>query len=110
MSAFVKKIDANHLVTIGSEGFFASNATAMEDRSEDRIPSLADANPADWAAQTGQDFILNHLPDTVDFATLHLWPDNWNQTSKDFQENWIDVHHQVAFAWNTRVEPVVPRM
>ena len=96
LSAFVKKIDANHLVTIGSEGFFASNATAMEDRSEDRIPSLADANPANWAAQTGQDFVANHLPDTVDFATLHLWPDNWNQTSKDFQENWIDVHGQVA--------------
>ena len=25
----------------------------------------------------GQDFLLDHASPLVDFATLHVWPDNW---------------------------------
>ena len=31
------------------------------------------------ALQMGQDFLPNHeLPD-IDFATTHIWPDNWKK-------------------------------
>lgn len=48
----------------GSEGFFGQSD-----------PSLIGKNPADWAAQTGQDFLNNNK--NMDFAVTHAWPDNW---------------------------------
>lgn len=66
MSKHVKSLDKNHLVTIGSEGFYG-----------DSTPKLLQYNPQAWAADMGQDFVLNtDIPD-VDFATVHAWPDNW---------------------------------
>ena len=38
-----------------------------------------DANPGAWGAQTGQNFTINHLPAPVDFAAIHVWPDNWER-------------------------------
>ncbi|QDZ21967.1 glycoside hydrolase [Chloropicon primus] len=95
MSLYVKKLDPNHLVTVGGEGFFAGPS---KDGSapEGALDGIEAANPAGWAAQTGQDFVANHLPETIDFATIHLWPDNWNQSSRGFQENWINKHVEVA--------------
>lgn len=31
----------------------------------------------DWASKAGQDFISQHVISVIDFATLHIWPDNW---------------------------------
>lgn len=67
MSEFVKKEDPYHLVTIGSEGFFAGNSP------------YAEANPHDWAEDSGQDWMPNHQAPNIDFATIHVWPDNWNR-------------------------------
>ena len=36
-------------------------------------------NPADWAGRTGQDFEKDHSAPDIDFATVHVWPDNWNK-------------------------------
>jgi hypothetical protein len=30
-----------------------------------------------WAMHTGQDFLSNNAPAAIDFASFHLWPDNW---------------------------------
>lgn len=67
MAAYVKSIDSRHLLTIGEEGFFAANS-----------PRVA-ANPADWAPLMGQNFSGNHMIPEIDFATVHVWPDNWNK-------------------------------
>lgn len=63
----MKKLDSSHLVSIGEEGFFG------QDRPE------AVHNPADWGGQIGQDFVLDHMPAAIDFATVHTWPDNWER-------------------------------
>jgi len=67
MAAYVKHLDPNHLVTVGEEGFFG------EQRPE------AAHNPQGWGGQIGQDFVLDHSSPSIDFATIHVWPDNWQR-------------------------------
>mmetsp|Transcript_3457 Transcript_3457/g.9023 ORF Transcript_3457/g.9023 Transcript_3457/m.9023 type:complete len:445 (-) Transcript_3457:898-2232(-) len=98
MAAYLKRLDPNHLVTVGSEGFFAREDYPGA-REEDKVSDLFavdEVNPASWAAQTGQDFVANHRLEGIDFATVHLWPDTWNQSSEAFQERWINAHVEVA--------------
>ena len=38
-----------------------------------------EANPGGWALQSGQNFSVNHAPATIDFAAIHVWPDNWER-------------------------------
>lgn len=63
MSAYIKSIDPNHLVTTGIEGFYG--------------PAHSSRNTDDWMKYNGQDFITNHQHATIDFATCHVWPENW---------------------------------
>ena len=84
MAAFVKDIDPEHLLTVGAEGFWAANAPHAE------------ANPGEWAGQTGQNFSANHAPAAIDFATLHIWPDQWNQSSPDAMVEWVQAHAQAS--------------
>ncbi|KAI5792476.1 glycoside hydrolase [Peziza echinospora] len=67
MSAYIKSLDSNHLVTDGSEGFF-------------NRPSSSD-----WFYNGGEgvDFEAILSTSTIDFATFHLYPSHW---SKDY--NW----------------------
>jgi len=44
-----------------------------------RVAPQARHNPATWAGQAGQDFERDHAAPGVDFATVHVWPDNWNK-------------------------------
>ncbi len=61
MSAYVKSIDSNHLLTTGSEGFY-------------------DENTGPWYrnGSQGVDFFRNHQVPDIDFCTLHIYPDHWN--------------------------------
>ena len=29
---------------------------------------------------TGNDFLPNHMVDGIDYASIHMWPDNWGRT------------------------------
>ncbi len=55
-------------------------------------------NPYDTLSE-GCDFARNHMPDTIDYATIHLWPDSWlsgGQCSEEaalrFARRWINAH------------------
>jgi mannan endo-1,4-beta-mannosidase len=52
-AAFVKGLDANHLVTTGSEGTWG-------------------------CLQDDQVFLTTHSVKEIDYATFHLWPKNWS--------------------------------
>lgn len=66
MSAFVKLIDKNHLVTIGLEGFYGPND-----------PKGSTVNPEYWASRLGSDFIRNSKTSNIDFTSVHIYPDHW---------------------------------
>ena len=38
------------------------------------------------------DFTAQHAPASIDFAAIHMWPDNWNTTDLAFPPVWIDSH------------------
>ena len=66
MASHLKSVDPNHMVTIGQEGFYGPGDPAEV------------VNPGTgWATITGQNFTANHAPAAIDFAAIHLWPDNW---------------------------------
>ncbi|CAL5403667.1 unnamed protein product [Camellia sinensis] len=87
MSAFVKSIDKNHLVTVGLEGFYGPKS-----------PKRLTVNPAGiWADSLGSDFIRNSKISTIDFASVHIYPDHWFH-DQDLEEkleyvaNWTVSH------------------
>ncbi|KAK9847784.1 hypothetical protein WJX84_007661 [Apatococcus fuscideae] len=84
MASFVKEQDPRHLLTVGMEGFWGRSSV------------VAGANPGQWAEETGQNFTRNHLPVAIDFATTHIWPDNWDQTGATFQMQWLAAHIKEA--------------
>jgi len=63
MSCYIKFIDPNHMVTTGIEGFYG--------------PDRVEKNTHTWMSDQGTDFIDNHLGSCIDFATIHIWPENW---------------------------------
>jgi len=77
MCSYVKSVDSNHMVGIGQEGFHGPGS------------DLKDSNPATWAAREGQDFVSNHQEWCVDYVGFHVWPDNWELVSTQFQKDFI---------------------
>ncbi|KAL0430417.1 UNVERIFIED_CONTAM: Mannan endo-1,4-beta-mannosidase 4 [Sesamum radiatum] len=83
MSAYLKLIDKNHLLEIGTEGFYGES-----------ISGKKQDNPG---YEVGTDFIANNLIPQIDFATIHLYPDRWNPGSNEeaqdaFVQKWIQEH------------------
>ncbi|XP_010424014.1 PREDICTED: mannan endo-1,4-beta-mannosidase 6 isoform X1 [Camelina sativa] len=95
MAAFVKSIDAKHLVEIGLEGFYGPSA-----------PARTRYNPNSYAAQVGTDFIRNNQALGVDFATVHVYPDTWispcrispavSNSFLEFTSSWMQSHVEDA--------------
>ncbi|KAG6400823.1 hypothetical protein SASPL_137666 [Salvia splendens] len=65
MAAHVKSIDKKHLLSIGLEGFYG-----------DSTPEKKQNNPVG----IGTDFVSNNRIPQVDFATIHLYPDQWRSS------------------------------
>ncbi|GAA0143148.1 hypothetical protein LIER_03901 [Lithospermum erythrorhizon] len=74
MSTFVKSIDSRHLITVGLEGFYGPKS-----------PKRLTVNPQFWASDLGADFIRNSKISTVDFASVHIYPDHWFR-HQDFED------------------------
>eukprot|EP00884_Botryococcus_braunii_P009399 jgi/Botrbrau1/18460/Bobra.0072s0043.1 len=91
MAPYVKSLDPNHLVSVGSEGFYAST-------NPNRAYLANPQGTSTWAATEGQDFVADNTSPSLDFATFHLWPDNWKDTSPQFIESWLSAHDRDAAA------------
>ncbi|XP_022757678.1 mannan endo-1,4-beta-mannosidase 4 [Durio zibethinus] len=86
MAAHVKSIDNHHLLEIGLEGFYGES-----------MPAKKQYNPNSYPI--GTDFISNNQIPDVDFATIHLYPEQWlpSTNSSDeaqlaFVDKWIQAH------------------
>ncbi|KAH0462590.1 hypothetical protein IEQ34_010165 [Dendrobium chrysotoxum] len=84
MSSYVKTIDNNHLLEIGLEGFYG-----------DSIADRKQFNPGNNGV--GTDFISNNLVPGIDFATIHIYPEQWIPRSNlmdqlVFLQSWIHSH------------------
>lgn len=75
MSSFIKSIDHRHLVAVGDEGWYT-------------IPGSAD-----WTrnGSLGVDWTRNNALPTVDYGTVHLYPQTWGQDN-NWSLQWINDH------------------
>ena len=93
MAAWTKSLDPVHLLTVGSEGFFGPTT-----------PLYQYANPGPWASLLGVDFVANHKAKGIDFASTHIYVDQWFCTEKGatsagqlaFFNDWLEAHIQAA--------------
>ncbi|KAJ5632001.1 hypothetical protein N7490_008340 [Penicillium lividum] len=75
-SAYIKSLDPNHMVCIGDEGF------GLDTDSDGSYP---------YTTGEGLNFTMNLGIDTIDFGTLHLYPDSWG-TTYAWGDGWITAH------------------
>ncbi|GAB4816952.1 hypothetical protein N2152v2_003998 [Parachlorella kessleri] len=83
MAAYVKSIDSRHLLTVGEEGFYPQGL------------QQSTANPqgaTSWAFFEGQNFPRDHSSPNIDFVSVHLWWDNWEDKTTSFAQKWIRQH------------------
>lgn len=75
MSAFIKSIDRNHLVSVGDEGFYCTPGAA------------------DWTenCSEGVDTIAFTKLKHIDVMSVHLYPDSWGKDAA-FGTEWIRRH------------------
>lgn len=99
MSTHVRSLDPNHLITIGSEGFYG-----------DSTPQLMQYNPQAWARELGQDFVMNTNLPNIDFATVHAWPDNWmlpQDKIPAFLDKWVQSHMTAGANLSSGSKPIM---
>ncbi|THH05918.1 hypothetical protein EW145_g4447 [Phellinidium pouzarii] len=90
ISAYIKSIDSNHLVAIGDEGWF----------------EWTDPPTYPYAPGVGIDFDTNLAIPTLDFGTLHSYPESWGQSANEslWGVQWIADH---ANSQKTANKPVL---
>lgn len=99
MAAYVRSVDPNHMITVGSEGFYGPST-----------PELLPNNPGAWGIEMGQDFVNNTNIADIDFATVHAWPDNWmiaQEKTAPFLDKWIQSHIAASTKNLKRAKPVL---
>ncbi|KAL6134807.1 hypothetical protein ACLB2K_067035 [Fragaria x ananassa] len=84
MAAHVKSIESNHLLEIGLEGLYGGTT-----------PEKKQFNPSNL--EYGSDFIDNNLIPEIDFASIHIYAEQWLQGASeeaqaDFVDKWVRVH------------------
>ncbi|KAA8572356.1 hypothetical protein EYC84_002979 [Monilinia fructicola] len=82
ISKYIKSLDANHMVSVGDEGF---GLTVANDTS---YPFTS--GPGTWFTD------LLAIP-TIDFSTIHLYPTSWGEVDS-WGSSWISSHANVTAA------------
>ena len=81
-------VDATKLMRIQSE----RGRAGMDGFYDRRNCEASTGNPSGWAGYTGQDFMPQHAVRAIDYAAMHLWPDNWKRYDLDFGSGWMRNH------------------
>ncbi|KAL9430472.1 hypothetical protein AB3S75_025793 [Citrus x aurantiifolia] len=88
MAAHVKSIDNHHLLEVGLEGFYGESVQERQKYNPNNTP-------------VGTDFITNNQIPDVDFATIHIYPEQWlppgntsDEIQLEFVNRWIQAHIQ----------------
>ncbi|KAK3281273.1 hypothetical protein CYMTET_10927 [Cymbomonas tetramitiformis] len=89
----VKTEGTKQMVSIGTEGFYGPD-------SPKRKYNPGEHNDNQWASKEGQDFVTNSQTACIDFASIHVWPDNWNLVTAEFQTEFIMQHVEDAQLMN----------
>lgn len=117
MASFIKSIDPKHLVTLGSEGFYHADHQLQDINPGEYVvrvcvgvcvrlmmwcsthPNTHHPHIPRWASYEGQHFITDHASPHIDFASIHLWPSNWQAHDQDaFVHAWLTQHMKDAAA------------
>jgi chitodextrinase len=88
MSAFIKSLDSNHMVSVGDEGFHPG-------------PPPPTSQQWPYNITDGVDHArLTAIP-SIDFGTYHLYPQSWGQSPTDtWGTQWINDHNAVGASVN----------
>lgn len=89
-AGFVKRWDQNHLVMVGSVGYFGPQSPHLLKHNPPRqIFQPATSVPHFYdAVCEGTDFHRNHLLLEVDMAEVQLFPDEWLACSEECKRSW----------------------
>ena len=98
-ASVVRRVDGGrHLVSVGTEGFFAESSPR------------ASANPYAGAGRLGVDVERLRASDSIDFACVHVWTDDWmdsdEASKRRFVDAWIAAHLEEEGS-NATVKPVI---
>lgn len=91
MAPYVKSLDPNHLLTLGSDGFYQRANCQSEIANPQRSRGQNGDGPegVGWPLLTGQDLVPNHAVSAIDYIAVHLWPDNWGRPDPAFGQAWL---------------------
>ncbi|GMH36933.1 hypothetical protein BSKO_04806 [Bryopsis sp. KO-2023] len=104
IAGYVKKLDSNHLVMVGSEGFFGPSTASKSRLSANpytQVFAPISKRPYHYdAVCEGADFEANNKPNSIDIAVIHAYPDHWAACDDDcktnFAKRWIRHHLEAA--------------
>ena len=77
MSAYIKAVDPNHMVTVGDEGWFT--------------PAQGYGTSSPYSGDIGIDWVTNLGIESIDYGTVHLYPDSWGEDDS-WGSTWITQH------------------
>ena len=105
MSAYIKEIDENHMVSVGDEGGMYYNEYVSDHPGSNAVPEGEAVKTGGhiWHGGMGNFHHLMQI-ETIDFATPHLYPGVWQMSSQAELESWLKLHAEVAHDAN---KPVV---
>ncbi|GMH41892.1 hypothetical protein BSKO_09802 [Bryopsis sp. KO-2023] len=95
ISTHLKQQDPNHMAVVGEEGFYSLSPWKHWVN-----PDAFFSGGAPWSQRAGQDFVENHRHKSIDYLSVHTWPDNWGLPEVWFQETWVREHTNDAWWMN----------
>lgn len=77
ISAYIKSLDANHMVTLGDEGWFT--------------PAQGYGDSYLYSGDLGIDWVSNLKISTIDYGTIHMYPVSWGEADS-WGNTWVSQH------------------
>ncbi|KAL8995225.1 MAG: hypothetical protein Q9169_004989 [Polycauliona sp. 2 TL-2023] len=93
ISAYIKSLDANHMVSLGDEGWLTATSAST-------IPNYEQSYA--YTGYEGVDWQKNLAIKTLDFGTVHMYYDQWGYNSS-WGSTWIAQHNAIGKALNKPV-------